>query len=341
MHRPKDIADVSPPSLAWDRGRAARPETGMTSLTQEDRAAVEALAVSWSQPPLPNEESPWSEVEPTGPGPGPPSEEREARPAAGPKVVSWADAYPAGPEAAVWPRRISLSLVSLLILFGVLAYAWRSGHTAAFARAGGRFGDLMPHRAGLDRPVAASALASARNLVFLETEPPGGRVVGASDGLELGAAPLEFLMPKGVDARVLVELENRETVAVSLPSSGRVIVRLPAIEGGVSGSDPTSGKRERPLSNAQPRPRHPVRIVGPVGARVRADGVDLGTVPVELFTSASFVRVEAARLGAIIGRWVPVNGPTEVDLELEPKGGSRASAAPSASRPRRAASPTQ
>lgn len=74
------------------------------------------------------------------------------------------------------------------------------------------------------------ALAHEGQTVHLDSDPPGARVLSMRDGLELGAAPLDFLMPKGTRSRVLVVLDHHLPVAVTLPEEGTVTVRLTAAD---------------------------------------------------------------------------------------------------------------
>jgi hypothetical protein len=333
------LAEAPIPADLRDTTEVSSVPTPVKRWSMEDQAAVEALAMSWSQPPLPAGESPWSDVDPAP---------LEPEPDSGVHVMELAP-LPPGPRErgrarpGFDPGRAGLGALIILLIFGAIAL-------------------LVRPETGVARP-AALALVPSSHVARIETDPPGGLVLGRRDGRALGRAPLDFLVPEGASASVLVALEGHEPAGLALPDRGTVTVRLRPldaelgctlpVEAGVelerwpagtrvgraievSGGAtvvrarpgqaragarivrcPSLGGAPRARVKLEPAPdARRLRVSRPPGAAVRVDGRPLGRAPVDVEVAASFVRVAVERLDVRAERWVPIAGDSEVHVPL-------------------------
>ncbi len=307
----------------------------LRSMSVAEQAAVDALAMSWSNPSLGTGESPWSDVEPM-PSAAP---EPDSGVFTAPHSALVASPVREAPPSAFDGRRWVPGVLAALALSGGLVFAARRAGEAS----------------GQDRP------ASVEAVVRLESDPPGARVLAASDGRELGRAPVELWGAPAGTARVLVALEGYDPVGLTLPERGAVAVRLEPVDVGAGcrveleldaaaeswpGGEPVERSlrivgggtvvRAKPgklrggaalVTCAGPRRGGPVRVAfdaplaerrlrvaGPSGALVFIDGRPVGVAPVEVRARGAFVLVRVERDGVSVERWVSL----ERDIEFDP-----------------------
>ncbi len=296
---------------------AARPETPPTPAAASASVAQthEVQKAAWAPPVFTEGASPWSEIvetqgahrRPTGSFPG----YEESLPGLVPegilpssKVVAPMPPAPAALEGTAAPVARPLEPVlpspqlvspsrpprtggAPKVVAGVVAVLVLLGALAAFMRA-------------KPEPIDAlgSLVAGPTNQVSLESQPTGAKVVAEADGRLLGRTPLEFLVPPGAQAVVLVVARGYEPQRVVLPDRGALGIRL------------------LPLSSEA---GCEVELVAPEGIALEGLETDLSDSPPTEVPGSMVVRAKEGQVfaGARLVRCPELGGRSRQDLRFD------------------------